>query len=115
MRDRKPPERLGEILLNHTSLKQAQLDLALTEQDEKGGLLGEILLRNNSILPHEIMKALCIQLGMQYMDDLKPNDIDPNLVNHLPINYAKTKEVIPLFQTEDVLGPILTVAVADPF
>jgi len=33
----------------------------------------------------------------------------------LPINYAKTKEVIPLFQTEDELGTILTIAVSDPF
>ena len=61
------------------------------------------------------MKALCIQLGMQYVEDLKPNDIDPNLVASLPINYAKTKEVIPLYQTEDPLGTVLTIAVSDPF
>ena len=115
MRERKAPERLGEILLKHTSLKAEQLDIALQEQREKGGLLGEILLRNNYILPHEIMKALCIQLGMQFVEDLKPNDIDPNLVSSLPINYAKTKEVIPLYQSEDALGTILTIAVSDPF
>jgi general secretion pathway protein E len=115
VRERKAPERLGEILLKHTSLKQEQLDFALQEQREKGGLLGEILLRNNFILPHEIMKALCIQLGMQFVEDLKPNDIDPNLVASLPINYAKTKEVIPLYQSEDSLGKILTIAVSDPF
>ncbi len=86
MRERKAPERLGEILLKHTSLKQEQLDHALQEQREKGGLLGEILLRNSYILPHEIMKALCIQLGMQFVEDLKPNDIDPNLVSSLPIH-----------------------------
>ena len=115
MRERKAPERLGEILLKHTSLKSEQLENALADQRENGGLLGEILLRNNYILPHEIMKALCIQLGMQFVDDLKPNDIDPNLVSTLPINYAKTKEVIPLFQSEDSIGKILTIAVSDPF
>ncbi len=115
MKERKPPERLGEILLKHTSLKQEQLENALNEQREKGGLLGEILLRNNYILPHEIMKALCIQLGMQFVEDLKPNDIDATLVANLPINYAKTKEVIPLFKSEDAMGTVLTVAVSDPF
>jgi general secretion pathway protein E len=115
VKDFKSPERLGEILLKHTSLKQEQLEIALTEQREKGGMLGEILLRNNYILPHEIMKALCIQLGMQFVEDLKPNEIDANLVSNLPINYAKSKEVIPLYKSEDALGTVLTVAVSDPF
>ena len=112
---RRQPERLGEILLKHTSLKVEQLEAALSEQKEKGGLLGEILLRNNFILPHEIMKALCIQLGMQFVDDLKANDIDANLINTLPINYAKTKEVVPLYKTQEGDFEVLTVAVSDPF
>jgi general secretion pathway protein E len=115
VKERRPPDRLGDILLKHTSLKQDQLDLALNEQHEKGGMLGDILLRHNFILPHEIMKALCIQLGIQFVEDLKPNDIDANLVSNLPINYAKTKEVIPLYKSEDAMGTVLTVAVTDPF
>jgi general secretion pathway protein E len=115
MRERRPPERLGEILLKHTSLKQEQLDIALKEQREEGGLLGEILLKKNLILPHEIMKAMCIQLGMQFVEDLKPNDIDPALVVDLPINYAKTKEVIPLYKAQDAIGEVMTIAVSDPF
>ncbi len=115
MKERRPPDRLGDILLKHTSLKQEQLEVALNEQHEKGGMLGDILLRHNFILPHEIMKALCIQLGIQFVEDLKPNDIDANLVSSLPINYAKTKEVIPLYQSEDAMGTVLTVAVTDPF
>ena len=115
MKERRPPERLGEILLKHTSLKPEQLEIALQEQREKGGLLGEILLKSNFILPHEIMKSLCLQLGLSFVDDLKANDIDANLTANLPINYAKTKEVIPLFKTQDALGDILTIAVSDPF
>ena len=115
MRERRPPERLGEILLKHTSLKPEQLDLALQDQRENGGLLGEILLKKSFILPHEIMKAMCIQLGMQFVEDLKPNDIDPILVTDLPINYAKTKEVIPLYKSQDAMGEVMTIAVSDPF
>lgn len=113
--EKRAPERLGEILLKHTSLKPEQLELALQEQQQKGGFLGEILLKNNYILPHEILKALCLQLGIQYIEDLKPGEIDPNLVNDLPINYAKSKEVIPLYKQQDVLGEVLVVAASDPF
>jgi general secretion pathway protein E len=115
MRERREPARLGEILLKHTSLKPEQLEIALQEQRQKGGLLGEILLKHNFILPHEIMKSLCIQLGMQFMDDLKSAEIDPALVQSIPINYAKTKEVIPLFLEENANGHVMTIAVTDPF
>lgn len=115
MRERREPSRLGEILLKHTSLKPEQLELALQEQRTKGGMLGEILLKNNFILPHEMMKSLCIQLGMAFVDDLKPGDIDATLVTNLPINYAKTKEVIPIHLEEDFNGKVMTIAVTDPF
>ncbi len=107
--------KLGEILLLHTSLTQTQLDEALAVQAQQGGLLGEILVRRNMLLPSEIMRALCIQIGLPYVDDLKPNDIDPKLVSDIPINYAKAKEIIPLGREQTPKGEILNVAVADPF
>jgi general secretion pathway protein E len=109
------PKLLGQILLKYTSLRSEQLDSALQEQQEKGGMLGEILLKRNYILPHEVLKALSLQLGLQFIDDLKPNDIDAALVSEIPINYAKTKEVVPLQKTTDSRGEILLVAVSDPF
>ncbi len=110
-----PAPKLGQILLKHTSLSEEQLDEALRLQETEGGLLGDILIRRNMILPHEIMRALCIQLGIPFIEDLKPNDIDPKLVTHIPINYAKAKEVIPLSTEESTHGEILVVCVTDPF
>jgi len=106
--------RIGEILLKHTSLTQAQLEEALTVQAKEGGLLGEILVRRNIILPHEIMRALCMQLGLHFVEDLKANDIDPKLVAGIPINWAKTKEVIPIALESGPRGETLVVAVTDP-
>ncbi len=107
--------KLGQLLLKHTSLTQEQLDEALKIQSSEGGMLGEILVRRNIILPHELMRALCIQLGMTFIDELKPSDIDPQLVKNIPINYAKTKEVIPILREETPKGPVISVAVTDPF
>src|SRR5438128_1501060 len=88
--------RLGEILLKHTSLTTQQLDDALGIQKKEGGLLGEILLRKNWITSHEIMRALCIQIGIPFIEELRSNDIDPVLTRSIPINYAKAKEVLPV-------------------
>ncbi len=109
------PPKLGEILLKHTSLQPEQLQEALQIQALEGGLLGDVLIRRKMIQPHEIMRALCMQIGMQFIDDLKPNDIDPKLVTRIPINYAKTKEVLPIAKETGTQGEILVVAVSDPF
>ncbi len=110
-----PAPRLGQILLKHTSLQDAQLEEALRIQEKEGGLLGDILIRRNMIMPHEIMRALCIQLGIPFIEDLKPGDIDPKLVSGIPINYCKAKEVIPIAKEMTSSGEQLVVCVADPF
>src|SRR4051812_32342606 len=90
------PPLIGDLLLQHTSLKPEQLEEAIRIQKAEGGLLGEILVRKNMVAPHEIMRALCFQIGIPFVDELKPTEIDPLLVSTIPINYAKVKEIIPI-------------------
>ncbi len=108
--------RLGEILLQHTSLSNDQLEEALDIQTNKGGLLGDILVDKKMILPIELMQALCTQLGLEFIDDLKPDEIEPEIVDNIPINYAKTKDIIPIkiIQLPNDTKE-LVVASADPF
>jgi general secretion pathway protein E len=103
--------RLGDLLLKYTTLTAEQLEECVKIQDEEGGRLGDILLRKKYVLPHEIMRALCHQIDLPYVEDLKANEIDPKLVDKIPINYARTREVLPIEQT----ATHLTVAVSDPF
>lgn len=105
------PTRLGELLLKHTSLTQDQLEECVKVQEEEGGRLGDILLRKKYVMPHEIMRALCAQMDLPFIEDLKPNEIDPKLVDKLPINYARTREVLPI----EFKDGTITLAVADPF
>jgi general secretion pathway protein E len=58
---------LGEILIKHTSLTEAQLEEALKIQKKEGGMLGDILIRKNFILPHEMMRAWCVQIGIPFI------------------------------------------------
>jgi general secretion pathway protein E len=73
------------------------------------------LIDRKMIMPHEIMRALCIQLGIEFIEDLKPNDIDAALIANIPINYAKSKEVVPISKRQSEGGEVLKVVVADPF
>lgn len=103
--------RLGDLLLKYTSLTMEQLQECVQIQEEEGGRLGDILLRKKYVLPHEIMRALCAQIDLPYVEDLKANEIDPKLVDKIPINYARTREVLPIERTDTHL----TVAMSDPF
>ncbi len=103
--------RLGDLLLKYTSLTKEQLQECVQVQEEEGGRLGDILLRKKYVLPHEIMRALCAQIDLPYVEDLKANEIDPKLVDKIPINYARTREVLPIERTDTHL----TIAMSDPF
>lgn len=104
-------EKIGELLVKYTSLTRGQLEEALEIQRIEGGLLGEILLRKNYIHPHDIIKVICHQIDIPYITELKVDDIDPNLVKDLSINYAKHHEVLPTLETESTV----TVVMSNPF
>jgi len=104
-------ERIGDLLLKHTSLTQEQLNEALEIQHESGLLIGEILLKKNYIHPHDIVRVICRQIHIPYTDDLRVEDIDPNITEEIPINYARQHEILPILNTDYMV----TVAVTDPF
>ncbi len=104
-------EKIGQLLLKHTSLTDGQLEEALEIQQESGMLLGEILLKKNYIHPHDIIKVICHQVDIPYVSDFKLEEIDPNLTLNISINYAKAHEILPILETENSI----TLLVTDPF
>ncbi len=104
-------EKIGELLIKYTSLTRAQLDDALEQQRIDGGLIGDILLKRNFIHPHELVKVVCLQIGIPYLPDIKIEEIDPNVVKDLSINYSKHHEVLPCLETDFSV----TVLMSNPF
>jgi general secretion pathway protein E len=104
-------EKIGELLLKHTALTKAQLEEALEVQRVEGGLLGDILLKRNWIHPHDLIRIVCHQIGIPYQTDVKVDEIDPNVVKDLSINYAKHHEVLPCLETDFSV----TVLMSNPF
>ncbi len=105
--------RIGELLVKHTALTNDQLEEALQiqKEDPEAGLLGEILLKKNYINPNDIVKVVCQQMNIPYTSDIKIDEIDPEVVRDIPINYAKQHEIIPIFETDYEV----TIVMADPF
>lgn len=107
----KSTEKIGELLIQHASLTRAQLDDALEIQRTEGGLLGDILVRKNYIHQHDLVKVVCLQIGIPYQADIKVDEIDPNVVRDISINYAKNHEVLPYLETDFSV----TVFMTNPF
>ena len=102
---------LGEILVETNLVSNAQLQTALVEQRKNGSQkLGEILVEQEVIKQEELLKALAFQLDLQYYDRLPINDIDPRLVDQIPISFCKDNKVVPIARDDFNV----TVAVADP-
>ncbi len=104
-------KKIGELLLQYTSLTEEQLDEALRIQKEDHQLLGDILLKKNYIHPHDIIKVLCHQIDIPYLPEIKIDEINPEIVSEISINYAKHHEILPLYETEHSI----TIAMSDPF
>jgi len=104
--------RLGEILVGRCGVAPDSIERALTKQREEGGLLGEILVRLKLVDEDQLALALSLQSEMPYLRDLpRPDDIPVELIDKLPINFARTRLVLPLGR--DGAGRVM-VAVADP-
>ncbi len=101
---------IPEILLRETPLTEEQLSEALEIQKEKSGKLKEILLRLNYLKEEDFLKVLSKWLGIPYLAELSSLEIAPELIDKVPINFAKKYEVLPL--SED--GEGVTVATSDP-
>lgn len=104
--------RIGEYLVKNAGLSQRDLDEVLREQRESSRKVGEILVEKNLLKPEDVAKALSIQLGIPYVEDLKPNDIDPKVVEGLTIQYCREHKLLPIFRTPNTPA---RVAVSDPF
>ena len=100
---------LGQILIDAGRVSDSVLNTALSMQEEKGGLIGGILVGLKAISEIDLGRALAAQLGLPFIETFEIEDIDPLVVAKLNIQYARAHGVLPLKETDE----LLIVAVAD--
>ncbi|MFN0248710.1 MAG: type II secretion system ATPase GspE [Kofleriaceae bacterium] len=106
------PTLLGEILVARCGVAPDSIEKALARQAEEGGLIGEVLLRLKLVDENQLAEALATQSEMPHVKDLpRAEDIPVELIEKLPINFARQRLVLPLGR--DGAGRVI-VAIADP-
>ncbi len=101
---------LGEILVATEGLLPEKLDEALALQAERGGRLGETLVTMKLLSEEQVLRALGRQLDLPFSAKLSLDEITPELIQRMPINFAKQNKLIPQREEDGVL----IVAISDP-
>jgi hypothetical protein len=104
------PFKLGELLLQHNLITQAQLEEALQAQVIFGGKLGTILIEMGMISEKILAKALSKLTGFPCAQPGQLETIPENVINIISPEQADKYKVIPMA----VSGKKLTLAMADP-
>ncbi|EFK05991.1 general secretory pathway protein E [delta proteobacterium NaphS2] len=91
---------LGEILSENWGLSEKDLQKALQIQTEKGGRLGEILVRLKRITEADLLGALGVQWGLPVSMTLSFENLDTAFTQQTPIQFLKKFKLIPLITRE---------------
>lgn len=102
-------KKLGELLIERKIIRTEQLEHALRIQQDKGGLLGQILVTLGYATEEAIAQALTAQYGFPYLP-LKSYSIEEEYLSLVPENVARQYFLVPV----DKIGDTLAVAMADP-
>jgi len=94
---------LGEILRSKCGLSAEHLEEGLSLQREKGGRIGEVLVKLGHIGEEAVLEALGEQLGVPYRRHLAVEDVDKALIAKVPIAFAKRYELLPLREVSGVV------------
>jgi general secretion pathway protein E len=105
------PRLLGAILVREMGLRPDLLDQALQKQRAEGGMIGQVLLGMKAITEEDLLRALGLQMDIPYTRELKPEDVNVELVEKLPINFAKQHKLLPLWKDGE---DRVLVAISDP-
>ncbi len=88
-------EKLGEILVQAGKITPEQLSVALRKQKQVAKRLGAVLIEEGFITDSELAKTLSLQFRVSSID-IKPEDVDKNLISLIPPDMAQRYQVFPI-------------------
>ncbi len=94
---------LGTLLIEKGIITPEQLDVALKRQEEKGGLLGAILLQLGFVDEETVfLPIIAGQLGIDFIR-LKDLIIPPEVIQIIPAKFASHYKIMPVRRAGDTL------------
>ena len=93
---------IGKILKETGLLSENVLDEALKTQEEKGGRIGEVLVRQKDISEADLLEALSIQFELTFLLTLPIEDLKIDFTEKVPIQFLKKYKIIPIITSDKV-------------
>ncbi len=87
---------IGEIFIEKGSITPTQVVEALQLQKEEGGSIGDILVRLKHLKEETLLEAFSEQWKIPYFSQLDINEIDPTLIQLVPLSFAKRHQFLPI-------------------
>ncbi|HET6336348.1 MAG TPA: ATPase, T2SS/T4P/T4SS family [Polyangiales bacterium] len=101
---------VGEILVRQGALTPERLEQALSIVDERGSKLKDVLAGAHILEEAQYVEALARDLGLPVITKISVDEIPAELIDLVPINFARQHELLPL----SISGDVLRVAIANP-
>ncbi|MBM3255442.1 MAG: hypothetical protein FJZ08_04000 [Candidatus Omnitrophica bacterium] len=102
-------KQLGELLIERGIIDKLQLEEALSRQQDKGGLIGEIMVELGFVKEEDIAQTLTAQYGFPYLP-LGNYEVNQEVAHIIPSRVARQYLIIPI----DKIGNNLTLAMSNP-
>jgi general secretion pathway protein E len=100
---------IGQILIDKHGLSPDVLTEGLLIQEERGGRIGEILIRQKAISETDLLKALGTQFGMNFIPAIPLEDLKIEFTGKVPIQFVKKYIMMPVITPERAF-----IAINDP-
>ncbi len=101
---------IGEILVRRGALEPDRLDQALQSAEERAIDLRDFLVGSHLLEDGKVVRALADEVGVEFIEKIATDKIPEDLIDRVPINFARQNRVLPLGRSDDGVR----VAVADP-
>ncbi len=101
--------RLGDLLIDHKLISQAQLEQALSEQKKSGQKLGKVLIEDGYLTEDQMLEALSEQLKIPFVD-LLHYKFNPDTIKLIPEIQSRRFRAVAL--SADDTG--ILIGMADP-
>ncbi len=95
---------LLQILEDKIGISSEDVETALALKAEKGGAIGEILMRKQIITETQLLEALSTQHEMPFWPELPLENLGNNFTQHVPIQFLKKFIMVPLESARPTLS-----------
>jgi general secretion pathway protein E len=102
-------ENLDELLVRTKMLTIEEMQKVLKIAGKEGKTVEQVLIENKLLTPHDLVKAISIQLKVPLID-LKRHKVTSDALRLIPEQLARKHNVLPL----DIMGDSLAVVTEDP-